>query len=299
MFDGKKPVKAKTHYERFNQYIKFQTKEGNIKDITNEAIELFEHTVDKKTLIWFQQHKAKVTDLTTLKNMFLARYNPWRKTKREQLQSWNNLSFNPHIDLVATSGNMLKQDEHVKMEKFIETMPTIIQTHSIIEPNWAEVTKKTKNLEHVIWRCNPLATAAPIITGAGAIPGLYSHIIQFQDQDSDSIPNLFKNTKDKGGKKSGRGKLKPQQQPQPLPPSPEEEEPYEEINNYYHNENYRGNSRDHRPYRGQQGGRRPFRGSQQMERGQQNHYRGQYQKNCRQFDTSHGCYYNNNFYSNY
>ena len=30
---------------------------------------------------------------------------------------------------------MLKQDKHVKMEKFIETMPTIIQTHLIIEPN--------------------------------------------------------------------------------------------------------------------------------------------------------------------
>ena len=32
LFDGKKPEKAKTHYEQFNQYIKFQTKEGNIKD---------------------------------------------------------------------------------------------------------------------------------------------------------------------------------------------------------------------------------------------------------------------------
>ena len=132
--DGYKPEKAKTHYERFNQYIKFQTKEGNIKDVTNEAIELFEHTLDKKALIWFQQHKAEFTDLTTLKNMFLARYNPWGKTKREQLQLWNNLSFDlqktdidEQIDLVATLSNMLKQDEHMKMDKFIETMPTIIQ----------------------------------------------------------------------------------------------------------------------------------------------------------------------------
>ena len=52
MFDGENPEKAKTHYERFNQYIKFQTKEGNIKDITKEAIELFEHTLDKKALIY-------------------------------------------------------------------------------------------------------------------------------------------------------------------------------------------------------------------------------------------------------
>ena len=36
LFDGEKPEKAKTYYERFNQYIKFQTKEGNFKDTTKE-----------------------------------------------------------------------------------------------------------------------------------------------------------------------------------------------------------------------------------------------------------------------
>ena len=305
LFDGENPEKAKTHYERFNQHIKFQTKQGNTKDITNETIELFEHTLDKKALIWFQQHKAEFADLTTLKNMFSARYNPWGKTKREQLQSRNNLFFNPqktdvddHIDLLATLGNMLKQDKHAKMEKIIETMPTIIQTHLIIEPYLTEVTKKAKNLEHIIQRCDPLATAPPIITGGGAVPGLYSHITQSQDQDSDSIHKPFKSTKGKGGKKSG-SKSKPQQQPQPPPPAPEEEEPYEEINNYYHNENYRGNSRGRRPYRGQPGGRRPFRRSQQWGRGQQNNYRGQYQNNHRQFNTSHGAYYNNNYYTYY
>ena len=82
---------------------------------------------------------------------------PMGKTKREQLQLWNNLSFDPQktdideqIDLVLTLGHMLQQDEHSKMEKFIETMPTIIQTHLIIQPNWAEVTKKVNNLEHTI-----------------------------------------------------------------------------------------------------------------------------------------------------
>ena len=66
LFDGEKPEKTKTHDERFNQYIKFQTKEGNIKDTTKEAIELFEYTLDKKALIWFQQHKANFKDLTTM-----------------------------------------------------------------------------------------------------------------------------------------------------------------------------------------------------------------------------------------
>ena len=53
-------------------------------------------------------------------------------------------------DLVQTLGNMLKQDKQAKMDIFIETMPTIIETHLIIAPNLEEVTKKTKNLEHII-----------------------------------------------------------------------------------------------------------------------------------------------------
>ena len=132
----------KTHYERFDQYVKFQTKEGNIKDPIKEGVELFEHTLDKKVLIWFQQYKANFKDLTTMKNMFLARYNLWGKTKRDQLQLWNNLSFDSQktdideqINLILTSVNMLNQDEQAKMDKFIETMPTIIQTHLIIAPN--------------------------------------------------------------------------------------------------------------------------------------------------------------------
>ena len=67
LFNGEKPEKVKTHYEWFNQYIKFQTEEGNIKDPIKEAIELLEHTLDKKALIWFQQHKANFKDLTTMK----------------------------------------------------------------------------------------------------------------------------------------------------------------------------------------------------------------------------------------
>ena len=45
---------------------------------------------------------------------------------------------------------MLQQDKEAKMEKFIEAMATIIQTHLVIVPNWEEVTKKAKNLEHII-----------------------------------------------------------------------------------------------------------------------------------------------------
>ena len=81
LFDGTKPEVAKQHYERFNQYIKFQMKSGNIRDPVGEAIELFEHTLDKKALVWFQEHKDKFVDLTMLKTMFPQRYNPWGKTR--------------------------------------------------------------------------------------------------------------------------------------------------------------------------------------------------------------------------
>ena len=77
LFDGSKPEVAKQHYERFNQYIKFQTKSGNTRDTIAEAIELFEHTLDKKALDWLKEHKDKFVDLATLKTMFLQRYNPW------------------------------------------------------------------------------------------------------------------------------------------------------------------------------------------------------------------------------
>ena len=60
LFDGSKSEVAKQHYKRFNQYIKFQTKSGNIRDPVGEAIELFEHTLDKKALVWFQEHKRQV-----------------------------------------------------------------------------------------------------------------------------------------------------------------------------------------------------------------------------------------------
>ena len=86
LFDGTKPEVVEQHYERFNQYIEFQTKSGNIRDLIGEAIELFEHTLDKKALVWFQEHKDKFVDLTTLKTMFLQRYIPWGKMKRDQLQ---------------------------------------------------------------------------------------------------------------------------------------------------------------------------------------------------------------------
>ena len=75
-FDGTKPEVVKQNYERFNQYIKFQMKSSNIRDAIGKAIELFEHTLDKKAFAWFQEHKDKFVDLKTLKTMFLQRYNP-------------------------------------------------------------------------------------------------------------------------------------------------------------------------------------------------------------------------------
>ena len=62
LFDSTKPEVAKQHYERFNQYIKFQTKSGNTRDPVGEAMELFEHTLDKKALVWFQEHKDKFVE---------------------------------------------------------------------------------------------------------------------------------------------------------------------------------------------------------------------------------------------
>ena len=84
--------------------------------------------------------------------MFLQRYNPWGKTKRDQLQSWDILTFDPlktdideHIDLINTLGDMLGQTAKSKMEKFVDTMPTIIQTHLITLKIGKRPLRKQKN----------------------------------------------------------------------------------------------------------------------------------------------------------
>ena len=94
------------------------------------------------------------------------------------------------------------------------------------------------------------------------------------------IPQPFKGAHPKQPKPRGGGKGKqPQQKPKNPPPQTQDDQyNYEDSNNYYHNENYRGQSRGCRPYRGQNTGR-SFRGQNFHGRGQrnQNTYQGQYQ----------------------
>ena len=87
---------------------------------------------------------------------------------------------------------MLGQKEESKMDKFIDTMPTIIQTHHITEKTWAKTTDKGKELEHIIRKCDPPAAALPTLAKGTAVPGLYSHIAHSDDKDKMDIPQLFK-----------------------------------------------------------------------------------------------------------
>ena len=246
LFDGTKPETSKQYYERFNMYIKFQTKSGHLTDPVREAIDLFKHTLDKTALVWFQMNRSKFKDLTTLKTMFLQQYNPWGKMKKEQLQSWNILSFDPkktdeneHIDLINTLGDMVDQKEEAKMEKFIETMPTMIQTHLIICENWADVKDKAKSLEHIIWKCDPPTPAMPLVKTGATVLGLYSHITHSVDKEEE-IPPPFKGAKPK----QTRGRSKPKGKPQGHRQNPlkdqeaEEAYAYDSPNKYYHNDNY-------------------------------------------------------------
>ena len=122
--------------------------------------------------------------------------------KREQLQSWNILSFDPkntdvdeHIDLINMLGDVVDQKEEAKMEKFIETMPTMIQTHLTTCKDWAETKDKAKSLEHIIWKCDPPTPAMPLVTTGATVPGLYSHITHSIDKDAEDIPPPFKGAK--------------------------------------------------------------------------------------------------------
>ena len=247
LFNGTKPATSKQHYERFNLYINFQTKCGHLTDPVREAIDLFEHTLDKKALVWFQMNRSKFKDLTMLKMMFLQRYNPWGKTKRDQLQSWNILSFDPkntdvdeYIDLINTLGDMVDQKEEEKLEKFIETMPMMIQTHLIVHKNWAAVKDTAKSLKHIICKCDPPAPTMPMMAIVATVPRLYSHIAHLVDKEEGEIRQPFKGAKPKQTRGRGKPKGKPQEQRQNPPKSQETEETYayENPNNYYHNDNY-------------------------------------------------------------
>ena len=270
LFDGTKPAASKQHYERFNLYINFQTKSGHLTDPVGEAIDLFKHMLDKTALVWFQMNTSKFKDLNMLKTMFLQRYNPWGKTKREQLQSWNILSYDPkntdvdeHIDMINTLGYMVDQKEEAKKEKFIETMPTMIQTHLIIFKDWADVKDKAKSLEHIIQKCNPPTPTMPLMATGATVLGLCSHIAHSVDKEEGEIPPPFKGTKPKQTRGRGKHKGKPQEQRQNPPKAQEADETYiyDSPNNYYHNDNYTApsQSQGHRPFNGQ-GSNRQFRG---------------------------------------
>ena len=220
--------------------------------------------LDKTALVWFQTNRSKFKDLTTLKTMFLKRYNPWGKTKREQLQSWNILSFDPkntdvdeHIDLINTLGDMVGQKEEAKMEKFIETMPMMIQTHLIVRKDWAAVKDTAKSLKHIIRKCDLPTPTMPMMATGATVLGLYSHIAHLVDKEEGKIPRPFKGVKPKQTRGRGKPKGKPQEQRQNPPKAQEAEETYacENPNNYYHNDNYNApsQSRGCRPFIGQGG----------------------------------------------
>ena len=225
------------------------------------------------------------------------------------------MSFNPkkthvdeHIDLINMLGDMVDQKEEAKMEKFIETMPTMIQTHLIICKDWAEIKDKAKSLEHITWKCDPPTPAMPLVTTGATVPGLYSHIAHSVDKDEEEIPLPFKGAKLKQTRGRGKPKGKPQGHRQNPPKDQEADEAYtyDNTNNYYHNDNYTasGQNRGCRPFTGQSGSQQ-FKVFTQRSRGQRPQYnqcqfqnyrfqRGTYQSSCNQYSSHHKPYFQGN-----
>ena len=124
------------------------------------------------------------------------------------------MDIDEHIDLINTLGDMLGLKEESKKDKFIDMMPTIIQMHLITEKTWADTTKKVKELEHIIRKCDPPAAALPTLAKGTAVPSLYSHIAHSNDKDETDIPQPFKGARPKQPKSRGGGKGKQPQQNQ-------------------------------------------------------------------------------------
>ena len=194
------------------------------------------------------------------------------------------MDIDEHIDLVDTLGNMIGQKDESKKDKFIDTMSTIIQMYLITEEDWPKTTKKAKELEHIFRKYDPPAAALPTLAKGTTVPSLYSHIAHSNDKDKVELLQPFKGACPMQPKPRGRGKSK---QPQQKPKNPPQIQ--EDSYNYYHNENYRCQSRGHRPYRGQNTGC-SFRGQNFHGRGQrnQNTYKGQHQNDSYQSNNYQG-----------
>ena len=148
-----------------------------------------------------------------------------------------------------------------------------------------------KELEHIIRKYDPLPAALPNFTKGTAVPGLYSHIAYSNDKEETDISQPFKGVQPKQPKTRGGEKGKQSQQKLKTPPVQVQEDQYnyDDTNNYYYNENYRGQPRGHRPYIGHNTGQF-FRGQNLHGRGQcnQNPYQGQYQNNSYQGNNYQG-----------
>ena len=152
---------------------------------------------------------------------------------------------------------MVDQKEDAKKEKFIETMPTMIQTHLIICKDWADVKDKAKCLEHIIQKCNPPTPTMPLMATGATVLGLYSHIAHSVDKEEGEIPPPFKGAKPKQTRGRGKHEEKPQDHRSSPPKAQETDETYayDSPNNYYHNDKYMAPSQNHghRPFNGQGG----------------------------------------------
>ena len=85
----------------------------------------------------------------------------------------------------------------------------------------------------------------PNLTKGATVPGLYSHIAHSNDKEETDIPQPFKGAHPKQPKHRGGGKGKqPQQKPKTPKQIQDDQYNYEDTNNYYHNENYRGQLED-------------------------------------------------------
>ena len=204
---------------------------------------------------------------------------------------------------------MVDQKEEAKKEKFIETMPTMIQTYLITCKDWATVKDTAKSLEHIILKCDPPTPAMPMMATGATVLGLYSHIAHSVDKEEGEIPQPFKGAKPKQTRGRGKPKGKPQEQRQNPPKAQEADETYmyENSNNYYHNTP--SQSRGRRPYNGQ-GGNRQFRGFTQQNRGQRPQYgqcqfqsycyqRGASQQNSTQYGNNRKPYFQGNQTNSY
>ena len=186
-YDGTKPAEAKHTWDQFKKYTELQAANGSINTFAEQK-NMFKMLMVGIANIWFQETGTLAVDLDDLGEKFLTRFNKHGRTHKQQIKSWNKLTYTPgseeiekFAEEVKFLGKLLQMTDEQILVKFKESMPNNIEAQLININTWDDTFKLAKSLSN-IYQPESAQTAS-----AGTV---LAHLQQVKTTDGDDIkPN--------------------------------------------------------------------------------------------------------------